>query len=150
MSIFLDSSPLAQWGARMIQVTADSAGQCTCTRLHSAVAAQPKEDGSPDWTHPLNRIPDFTVKQLTANVQKATIGGAPVWTAVITIPLKELPKTLQTTAKIGDHWKVNLIRTITTSDQGTGVQQLQANLSPVYLGGQGVSPYRMANVELGK
>jgi hypothetical protein len=149
VSVFLDSSAM-QDGTEMAQVTVNSDGHCTCTWVRAAMAAQPKEDGSPDLAHPVSKIVDFAVKGLAAHTAQTTRSGALAWTTVITIPLKALPIPLRAHADAGEHWKMNLLRTITTVDTGAGAQQLQANLSPVYVGGQYVSPYRMADLVLVK
>lgn len=147
LSVFLDTTA-AQDGTEMVQVMVDATGKCSCTWIRMSTPALPKEDGSPEWSHTMDRIPNRPVTGLSARVMPGTEKGSPVWAAVVAIPLKNLPRPLVATAKTGDHWKVNLLRTITTVDTGSGVQQLQANLSPVYLGGQAVSPYRMAELEL--
>jgi hypothetical protein len=72
-----------------------------------------------------------------------------VWTAVITIPIQSLPGPLSQTPAAGLQWKVNLIRSISTVDVGSGIGVLQANLSPVYAGLQDYSPYRLATLTLG-
>ncbi|MCL2641232.1 MAG: hypothetical protein FWD53_10335 [Phycisphaerales bacterium] len=151
-AVFLDTSKAAN-GTEMVLVTVDSAGLCRCTWIRAGTPAVAKEDGSPEMSHPLDRLPDYAVKGLGAVVHHTTLNGEPVWTSVVTIPFKTLPLPLRVTSSPplgGERWKINLLRTITTADSGNGSQQLQANLSPVYLGAQAVSPYRMAVVELGR
>jgi len=150
VSVFLDTSSAAN-GTETVQISVDVTGQHRCTWIRASIPATPKDDGSPELSHPLNRIPDHAVKGLTAAVRSTTLNGTPVWTTVITIPLKNLPIPLRPSSPAtGQRWKINLLRTITTADTGSGSQQLQANLSPVHLNAQAVSPYRMAVLELTK
>jgi len=152
VAVFLDTSKAAN-GTETVLVTVDSAGLCRCTWIRAGTPAVAKEDGSPELSHPLDRLPDYVVKDLGAVVHHTTFNGEAVWTTVVTIPFKALPLPLRVpppSPQGGERWKINLLRTITTVDSGNGSQQLQANLSPVYLGAQAVSPYRMAVVELGR
>gem|GEM_PF-1473551 len=152
VAIFLDTSKAAN-GTETMQISVDAAGHCRCTWIRSGTPAVAKEDGSPEMSHPLYCVPDYVIKGLAATTRRTTLNGKPVWTTLVTIPFKTLPIPLQVPSPPplgGEHWKVNLLRTITTADTGSGTQQLQANLSPVYLGAQAVSPYRMAVLELTK
>jgi hypothetical protein len=147
VSVFLDSTA-DQDGKEMVQVSVNSAGQYSCTWIRSSEPAQRKDDGGPDWMHPYASVPNVTVKGLTARTGTGVQNGNPVWTAVVAIPIMNLPMPLQQQPMAGAHWKINLIRSISTKDVGLGTEQLQANLSPVHLGAQVVSPYRMARVLL--
>jgi len=147
VSVFLDSTP-DQDGKEMAQVAVNSTGQYSCTWIRSSEPAMKKEDGGPDWLHPYATVPNVAVKGLAAQVAAGMQNGSPVWTAVVTIPVMNLPLPFQQQPAAGVRWKLNLIRSISTKDMGQGTEQLQANLSQVYLGAQVVSPYRMARVLL--
>ncbi len=148
VSVYLDSSKLGN-GAEILQVTVNSKGLTTCAWVRDAEPpAQPKADGSPDVFHPVSRIMDVTVAGLYSKTMEGTSNGESVWTAVVGIPLKGVPVPLRASPAAGTNWKLNLIRTTVLADNGSGTRQLQANLSPVYVGQQAVSPYRMSDLRL--
>jgi hypothetical protein len=149
VSVYLDTSATGS-GAEMVQVAVNSAGRASCTWIRDAQPpVRAKDDGSPDIFHPLSKIPvDATVTGLFTKTGVGTFNGLPVWTAVVAIPLQSLPTPLRATPVAGSQWKINLIRTTLIGEPNSNLEQLQANLSPVYVGQQAVAPYRMATLEL--
>jgi hypothetical protein len=74
----------------------------------------------------------------------------PVWTVVVGIPVNQLPRPLAVTGALtGARWKVNALRTV-VKGSGDHLELLQANLSPMYVGSQDVSAYRMSELMLMK
>jgi hypothetical protein len=148
VSIYLDSS-IAGTGADMLNLTLSPNGAVTTAWLRDAEPpTKPRDDGSPDLFHPVSRIPDITIPGLIAKTFDSVQNNKPVWTAVVAIPLKGLPLPLRSAPLAGANWKLNLLRTTLLPDTGAGVEQRQANLSPVYVGSQAVCPYRMASLTL--
>jgi hypothetical protein len=149
VSVFLDSSRLSN-GAEIIHVAVNSTGRASCTWIRDAEPpSRPRDDGTPDAYHPLSKIPAETmVPDLFTRIGEGTHHGHPVWTAVIAIPVRKLPLPLQAAPVAGTEWKVNLLRTTLTATPSSNLEPLQANLSPVFVGQQPVSPYRMATLEL--
>jgi hypothetical protein len=147
VSVFLDPTAEGE-GTEIAQVSVTSTGEILCNWIRSASPAKPKEDGSPDWLHPYRNIPDQVVSGLTAKTGMGLQNGSQVWTAVIAIPVMHLKNPLQQPLVPGMKWRINLIRSISTKDVGMGTEILQANLSPVHVAAQAVSPFRMAKLLL--
>jgi hypothetical protein len=147
VSVFLD--PTAEGdGTEIAEVSVTSNGTAQCNWIRSALPAKPRDDGSPDWLHPYRNIPNQVVAGLTTRTGTGLQNGSQVWTAVIAIPVMNLKNPLQQPLLPGMKWKINLIRSISTKDVGMGTDILQANLSPVHVAAQAVSPYRMAKLLL--
>jgi hypothetical protein len=143
VALFLDTTPAGK-GMEMMEISVDSAGgPAVCTWIRSATPAVPLDDGSPDLGHPVSLIPNVSVPGLVSQVREGTKDGHAIWTAVIAVPINNLPLPLRTSALANARWKFNLVRTVKT---GGGV--LQSNLSPIQVNAQPVSPYRMADLEL--
>ena len=148
VSVYLDSSS-GGTGADMLQVTINKEGVTTCSWIRDAEPpVKARDDGSPDAFHPVSKIPNLGVAGLRVKTGESVQNGVAVWTAVVAIPLKSLPTPLRTMPVPGSHWKLNLLRTTVLGDTGSGSEQLQANLSPIYVASQAVSPYRMAELDL--
>ena len=146
VTLFLDT-----WGEgkELLEVSLDAAARVpVCTWHRSTKAAQPLENGAPDMTVPTNHYPDFKLSSAWSVVREGEEEGQAVWSAVLAIPLADLPVPLRAAASPGAHWKVNLVRTIKST--GGGNRLLQSNLSPIYINAQPVSPYRLADLELGQ
>jgi hypothetical protein len=144
VSIFLDSSQVCN-GTEIAEISVSSDGKAACNWLRNTSPAQMKDDGSPDGNHPYQTIP-VEVKGLFGKAGTASENGATVWTAVIAIPLGQLPQPFRRAPDPSALWKINLLRTIITADTGSGPEQFQANLSQVYVGAQPISPYRLATL----
>jgi hypothetical protein len=147
VSVYLDSSAAGD-GTQLLQVAVRHDGAATATWMYASAPAAKREDGSPNFQHPLATVPNYPVEGLSVKTRDAQEHGRRVWTAVVGIPLKEVPLPLRSSPQPGSHWKVNLLRTVTMETAGGGRQQLQSNLSPVYVDAQPVSPYRMAELFL--
>jgi hypothetical protein len=148
VSIYLDSSPTGT-GADMLNLTLTPAGTLTSAWIRDAEPpTKPRNDGTPDLFHPISRIPNITIAGLVAKTGHSLQNNHPVWTAVVAIPLKTLPLPLRSTPVAGANWKLNLLRTTLLPDTGAGIEQRQANLSPIFVGSQAVCPYRMASLTL--
>jgi hypothetical protein len=146
VSVFLDSSPNTD-GKQLLQVSVRHDGTAAATWMYAAEAPTKRDDGSPNFHHPLVTVPNYALDGLVAKTRDAQEKGHRVWTAVVTIPLKSVPLPLRTSPTPGSHWKVNLLRTVTTDLAGNR-QRVQSNLSPVYVDAQPVSPYRLAELFL--
>ncbi|HVS72202.1 MAG TPA: hypothetical protein VHQ47_13180 [Phycisphaerae bacterium] len=147
VSVYLDSTAAGN-GTEMIEVTVGHDGKVAASWIRAATPATKREDGSPDFLHPLSTIPGVKIAGLTTKVREETDHGKRVWTAVVGIPVKSLPMPLRASPQPGEHWKVNLLRTVSAGASGEGGEMLQSNLSPVYVNAQAVSPYRMADLVL--
>jgi hypothetical protein len=148
VSIYLDSSP-AGTGTDILNLTITPNGTLTSAWIRDAEPpTKPRDDGSPDLFHPISRIPDLAIPGLLSKTGDAVQNNQPVWTAVVAIPLKTLPLPLRSTPLAGTVWKLNLLRTTLLPDTGAGIEQRQANLSPIFVGSQAICPYRMASLEL--
>ncbi len=148
VTVFLDTSA-ARNGSDMLQVTIRNDGLAACSWLRDAEPPlKAHDDGSPDLFHPVSRIPNVPIAGLVAKTSQSIANGTGVWTAVVAIPLASLPTPLRSAPTPGTRWKLNLLRTTVLPDSGNGSEQLQANLSPIFVGSQAVSPYRMADLEL--
>lgn len=146
VSVYLDSTAAGD-GTNMAQVTIRHTGETHFTWVSSTTPAARRADGTPNFTHPLVLRPDFPVVGLAVKIRDAQDHGHKVWSAVVAIPLRQLPLPLRATAQPGARWKVNLLRTVNTDVAGSK-QLLQSNLSPVFVNAQAVSPYRMADLFL--
>jgi hypothetical protein len=144
VSMYLDTTSAGD-GTEMIRVSVDSSGHPSCTWIRSAVPAERRDDGSPDFGHPFSVIPNVQIAGLTAHVSQGMYNGKPAWTAVMAIPMRSLPLPLRTSVSPGAHWKFNLMRTIIA---GEGGERIQSNLSPVFVAGQEFAPYRLADLLL--
>jgi hypothetical protein len=144
VSLFLDTTHAGD-GTEMVRITVNSDGSAECTWIRSATPAERREDGLPDFAHPVSTIPDIQIPGLVSHVTGGTHEGKGMWEAVVGVPMRALPMPLRTSPAAGARWKVNLLRTVTV---GQHKEQLQANLSPVYVGAQELAPYRMADLTL--
>jgi hypothetical protein len=147
--VYLDSTATGQGageGTEFVRISVDSSGQAACTWLRISIPVEKRADAAPNMAQPVLTIPGVPIKGLEVKVSNATDRRAAVWTAVVAIPLKNLPSPLKTSAAPGMHWKINLLRNVTRT--GEESEQLQANLSPVYVGAQDLTPYRMAELVL--
>jgi len=147
VSLYLDTTSAAS-GTEMVKIAVDEAGDSTCTWIRTSSAAERRPDGSPDFSHPVTSIPDVQLTGLWSRVGEGSHNGARVWTAVVAIPLKNLPLPLRASGNPGTHWKFNLIRNVVSGGGTPRVEQLQANLSPVHVGAQEFAPYRLADLVL--
>jgi hypothetical protein len=147
VSVYLDSSAAGD-GTQLLQVAVRHDGAASATWMYASSPAMKREDGSPNFQHPLATVPNYRVEGLSVKRRDAQEHGHRVWTAVVGIPLKEVPLPLRSSPQPGTHWKVNLLRTVTAETAGGGRQLFQSNLSPVYVNAQPVSPYRMAELYL--
>jgi len=145
--LFLDTHN-ADDHMEMVKITVDSAGPATCTWIRSDGVPTPHSDASPDLGYTFYTLPDFKVPGLTAHVGQGTDQGAPVWTSVVAIPLQSLPQPLKAVATPGAHWKFNLIRSVMAINGNGEKEQLQANLSPIYVGAQECTTWRMAELDI--
>jgi len=143
VSLYLDNSREKD-GREIVQLSAGPGGQITCNWIRAAVAAEPRPDGTPDLTHPVSMIPNWKVEGLVAAVGNGELDGKPAWTVVMAIPIDRLPLPFRTMPAMGARWKFNLMRTVMAEGD-----LLQANYSPVAVGAQAVSPYRMAELDIG-
>jgi hypothetical protein len=148
VSVYLDSTSEKEQGTEIAHVSVSSTGQYQCNWIRATTPAKAKDDGTPDWFHPYRTFPNQVVPGLTTRIGSGMQNGSRVWTAVVAIPVMSLKTPLQQPLTPGMKWKINLVRSISTKDVGMGTEQLQANLSPVYVGAQAVSPYRMAKLLL--
>jgi len=147
VSLFLDTTTSGA-GLEMVKVYIDNTGEASCTWIRGSSPAEKRADGMPDYSHPVTSFPDYQVTGLWSRVSQGTQNGSTVWTAVVGVPLKNLPPPLRASVTPGTHWKFNLMRNVTSAG-GTGhVEQLQANLSPVHVGAQEFAPYRLADLVL--
>jgi hypothetical protein len=139
VSLYVDTSGE---GKELLQVTTEAQGTTRCAWIRSNVAVAPLEDGSPDMGYPLDIRPDFQISGLTARVGEGLVDGRAVWTTVFVVPVGGMPALMQIAPSPGGHWKINVLRRVMR-----GGEQLQSNLSPVYVNAQAVSPYRMAELD---
>jgi hypothetical protein len=140
-------TPIRAAGCEVFRILATPKGEVFTYWYRAAEPPKPREDGSPDYTHPLSmNLAHIAGLQVRAGT--AQLNGQPAWTTVMVLPLNSLPAQLRAAPEPGTHWHANLIRNewITTQD---GKQDLlQSNFSPVYESAQAVSPYRMADLVL--
>ncbi len=139
VSVFLDTLGT---GKEYIEVKTGREGKTSTTWYRASMAPTAREDGSPNFAHPMSTVPGWDLKALEA---KTWVEGNR-WMAVVAIPLSTLPMPMQTVGKAGAVWRMNCLRV--TKSGTTRVESLQSNLSKVYQGAQSVSPYRMAEVQL--
>lgn len=140
ISLFLD---IKGDGTEILQFSAGPSGRSDCTRIRAAIAPTPREDGTPNMNQSVELIPHWQVDGLETVAGAGESDGRPVWTLVYSIPFQSLPLPFRVTPAGGEHWKFNLLRTISADGD-----LLQANLSPVFVGAQAVSPYRMAELDV--
>ena len=143
VSLFLDSSGNDK---ELFQISVSSVGMTSCAWYRSALPAKPLDDGTPNFAHSTSLNLNVAVADLRCVVLQTERDQRPVWTTVMGVPLKSLPPPLWATPGEGQHWKLNLIRTVTTLRGGRRSDMLQSNLSPVFMDAQPVSPYRLANL----
>jgi len=134
-------------GCEVFRVIVTPQGQAAAYWYRCAAPPRPREDGTPDFAHPISTIPR-SMPGLQVKVGSGVVGGQGAWTLILALPLNELPAPLQTRPQAGARWHANLIRNdwIRTPE---GKRELaQSNFSPVYPSAQAVSPYRMAELLL--
>lgn len=143
ISLYLD--PLGQ-GREVMQITADAAGKMQCTWIRSGTPVQPQADGSPNIASPLDIRPDFQLSGMTCQVRQGMDGDHGAWSVAIALPVASLPAVMRAPLGQGE-WRINVLRTLTVDGSAGQHEQMQSNLSPVYLNAQAFSPYRMAHLK---
>jgi hypothetical protein len=146
VELWLDSSAAGD-GRELFSVSVKRDGATSGAWYRAQQAASPKPDGSPDTAHIVN-VMQRQVKGLEVASAAGSADGKPVWTVVIKLPLGGLPGPLATQGKVGDHWRVNLLRYDLQTGAGGEPIVIQSNLAPIYQASQPLSPYRMAEVVL--
>ena len=146
VSVFLD--PTAA-GKDSLEISADLRGPAQATWRHFTIRPQPNDDGSPNSSYPASNFP-LPNLATASRIGTGEYRGNSVWTAVVTIPLTELPPALRSNVATDGHWKVNVLRLMATrsSSAASGLETVQSNLSPVRFNTQPVCPYRMADLVL--
>ena len=135
-------------GCEVIRVVATPQGQAYTFWYRAASPPKPRDDGSPDFAHPISMIPNIAVQGLKVKAGAGVLDGQHVWTAVVALPLAKLPAQLRAQPEAGAHWHANLIRNDWIQTSAGTRDLLQSNFSPVYQSAQAVSPYRMADLVL--
>lgn len=144
-TIWLDTSA-AQNGTEQLELKLTDDGAVTTTWHRSANPAMPKDNGTPNFLHPMSSLPGITINGLTTKITRGQFNGEAAWGAVVSIPLDQTPAPLRMSPLApGGSFKLNVIRT----HQAPGNVTAQANLSPVWVGAQVVSPQRMSVLVLG-
>jgi hypothetical protein len=146
VALFLDTKGE---GKELLQVTVDSSGQTQCAWIRTGAAIEPLADGSPNLGYPLDVRPNYPLAGLGVQVRQGVFEGRPVWTAVLAVPVAGMPALMQVLPAKDTHWKFNVLRMYMVGTGSRG-DVMQANLSPVYVGAQAVSPYRMAELDFAR
>ena len=146
VALFLDTKGE---GRELLQVTADSSGQAQCAWIRTDAAIEPLADGSPNLGYPLDVRPNFPLAGLDVQVRHGVFEGRAVWTVVLAVPVAGMPGLMQVLPTKEARWKFNVLRMYMV---GTGSRRevMQANLSPVFVGAQAVSPYRLAELDFAR
>jgi hypothetical protein len=140
-------APSRAAGCEVFRILATPKGEVFTYWYRSAEPPKPKEDGSPDYTHPLSmNLAHIAGLQVRSGMTK--LNGQAAWTTVLALPLGSLPAQLRAQTEPGTHWHANLIRNEWVATQDGKQDLLQSNFSPVYESAQAVSPYRMADMVL--
>lgn len=148
VEIWLDSSS-AHNGKELYSVDIKQDGGVSTAWYRATSPAQPKADGSPDYSQPILQIANPVLAGLVAKPGKGSSDGRPVWTMVVKMPLHSLPGPLRTDGVEGARWRMNLLRyNVEAPAAGGDPIVIQSNLAPIYQASQAVSPYRMAEVVL--
>lgn len=143
VALFLDTKGE---GKELLQITVDSLGQAQCAWIRTGAAIEPLADGSPNLGHPLDVRPNYPLTGLGVQVRQGVFEGRQVWTVVLAVPVAGMPALMQVMPTKDAHWKFNIVRTYMTGSGGRR-EVMQSNLSPVDVGAQAVSPYRMADLD---
>jgi len=130
-------------GYELLEFSA-AGGKVECTWLRSNSPAEPLEDGSPDLGFPVHILPNVEVPGLWC---REFAGEAGEQAVVIGVPLAALPAPVRFAPSKATPWKINAVRTILVPREDGRRQRLESDLSPIYMGAQAVSPYRMAELK---
>jgi hypothetical protein len=145
VTVFVDP---AGEGRELLQLTVDAQGTARSAWIRSNAAIEPLEDGSPNVGYPLDVRPNVKVGGLWTRVRKGNLEGREVWSVVMAVPAGGMPGVMQVPPAAGGHWKFNVLRTmVRVAPGGEREEQVQGNLSPVYVGAQAFCPYRMAELD---
>ncbi len=130
-------------GTELLAITATSSEASSVTWYRSTMGAKPKPDGTPDFSRPISKIVDKGIPGLKVHSGRGQINGKDAWGVTFAIPMHNLPMPLQAAAKPGSTWHFNAIR-YDWQNAGGEPQMIVSNLSPVFIGSQQVSSYRMS------
>lgn len=146
--VWIDTSK-KQNGTNFLEIIATPDGRTYACWHRTASAPKPLADGKPNFGHPFSRI-DWPLPGLRVKTARGQWLGRPAWTAVLAIPLAELPRPLHTRPRPGDRWRINLLRYswVPKHAKQTHRTLYQSNLFPVERACQEFEPYRMGRIVL--
>lgn len=130
-------------GTELVSIAASSTEATSVTWYRSTVSPKAKADGTPDFSRPISKIVDKEIAGLRVHAGRGVVDGKEAWGVTFAIPLKSLPTPLQTVGRVGTTWHVNAIR-YDWQTRGNEPTVIVSNLSPVFIGSQQVSSYRMS------
>lgn len=145
VELWLDTSDeQGERGTELVSIAANSNEATSVTWYRSTVSPKPKADGTPDFSRPISKIVDKEISGLRVHAGRGVLEGKEAWGVTFAIPLKNLPTPLQTVGKVGATWHVNAIRYDWQVNKAGESNVIVSNLSPVFVGSQQVSSYRMS------
>lgn len=146
VEVWLDTTR-RQTGMNFYEIVVAPNGRVNQVWHKSGSPPHPLENGSVDFDHPFASIP-WKTPGLVARTWPHLHTVKPGWSAVVKIPLKNLPRALASACRPGARYRVNILRYQWKHRHGSARLD-QASLFPVGAGFQPFAPYRMGRLVLG-
>ncbi len=143
--IWLDSS-VKQNGTNFYEIVVAPDGRTNQVWHKSGSPPRPTAGGKINFNHPFASIP-WKTPGLVARAWPHQMGATPGWSAVVRIPLPQLPRSLGAACQPGSRYRINILRYV-WRHVGRRASLHQADLFPVATGCQPFAPYRMGRLLL--
>ncbi len=144
--VWLDTTR-RQTGMNFYEIVVAPNGRVNQVWHKSGSPPHPLASGKVNFDHPFASIP-WQTPGLVARTWPHLHTLKPGWSAVVKIPLKNLPRALASTCRPGARYRINVLRYQWKHRHGTARLD-QASLFPVAAGCQPFAPYRMGRLVLG-
>jgi hypothetical protein len=136
-----------QTGMNFYEIVVAPDGRVNQVWHKSGSAPRPMANGQVNFDHPFASIP-WKTPGLLARTWPHLHGPRPGWSAVVRIPIKNLPRALANACRPGARYRINVLRYQWKYRSGTR-RMRQSSLFPVGVGLQPFAPYRMGRLVLG-
>ena len=144
--VWLDTTH-RQTGMNFYEIVVAPNGRVNQVWHKSGSPPRPLANGQVNFDHPFASIP-WKTPGLVARTWPHLHTLKPGWSAVVKIPLKNLPRALASACQPGARYRINILRYQWKHRHGSA-QLDQSSLFPVGAGCQPFAPYRMGRLVLG-
>ncbi|GEM_PF-2452893 len=144
--VWLDTTH-RQTGMNFYEIVIAPDGRVNQVWHKSGSPPRPLANGKVNFDHPFASIP-WKTPGLMARTWPHSHSLTPGWSAVVKIPLKNLPRALVSACKPGARYRINILR-YQWKHQGGAAKLDQSSLFPVGAGCLPFAPYRMGRLVLG-